>query len=256
MHPLGFSERAIPFTGTGSGVLNSDLAFWGKTAYQRTYDGFRIIDVSDPENHVEVHSFSDCVQGTSTGNQGDLVVWQNILVRSWNSATPSGGRSCGGVFTPAGQQGVHIFDISDPTDPQGLAFVPTPCGSHTASGVPDLANDRLLVYSNPSDDVTGCRGIDIIEVPLDDPSAASYLRFESSGDPDAQLPNLVTIDAPSSAAGSHEASGADFGPHPPEEGIAGAVSLVNDGSANPTQGCNSLVGFPAGAIALVDRGTC
>lgn len=31
---------------------------------------------------------------------------------------------------------------------------------------------------------------------------------------------------------------------------------MNDGSALPTEGCGPLVGFPAGAIALVDRGTC
>jgi Zinc carboxypeptidase/PA domain len=69
-------------------------------------------------------------------------------------------------------------------------------------------------------------------------------------------PNLVTIDAPSSAAGSYEAAGASFGPDPTRRGLAGDIVLVNDGSANPTLGCGPLVGFPAGAIALVDRGTC
>jgi hypothetical protein len=32
--------------------------------------------------------------------------------------------------------------------------------------------------------------------------------------------------------------------------------VVNDGSADPTLGCGPLIGFPAGAVALVDRGTC
>jgi hypothetical protein len=60
--------------------------------------------------------------------------------------------------------------------------------------VPDLANNRLLVYSNssagtvfggdPTDPtITSCAGIDIVEVPLANPAAASYLRFEPSGDP-------------------------------------------------------------------------
>ena len=31
---------------------------------------------------------------------------------------------------------------------------------------------------------------------------------------------------------------------------------MNDGTAAPTEGCSPLVGFPAGAIALVDRGNC
>jgi hypothetical protein len=254
MHPLGFSARAVPASGPGAGVFNSDLAFWGKTAYQGTYEGFRIVDVSDPENPVLINNFAGCVgDGTATGNQGDVIVWGSILVRSWNSPAPSGGRSCGGVFTPAGQEGVHVFDISDPASPVGLKFVATPCGSHTATGVPDLANKRLLVYNSPSSGSLGCRGIDIIQVPLNNPSAASYLRFEASGESTA---NTVTIDPPSSAAGTYGATGADFGPPPPPEGVSGDVVLVNDGTANPTHGCQPLLGFPAGAIALVDRGTC
>jgi hypothetical protein len=70
------------------------------------------------------------------------------------------------------------------------------------------------------------------------------------------LPAEVTIDAPSSAAGTYKAAGATFGTEPSEEGLAGDVVLVNDGSANPTLGCGPLVGFPAGAIALIDRGSC
>ena len=31
---------------------------------------------------------------------------------------------------------------------------------------------------------------------------------------------------------------------------------MHDGSANPAWGCAPLIGFPAGAIALVDRGSC
>jgi hypothetical protein len=94
-----------------------------------------------------------------------------------------------------GEEGVHIIDISDPTDPDVIGFVDTPCGSHTETLVPDLENDRLLVYSNSSSGAVlggdpgggeppiSCRGIDIIEVPLDDPGAASYLRFEPAGNP-------------------------------------------------------------------------
>jgi extracellular elastinolytic metalloproteinase len=70
------------------------------------------------------------------------------------------------------------------------------------------------------------------------------------------LPNVVIVDPPSSAAGEYSASGADFGPPPTEEGFDGDIVLVNDGSANPTHGCDPLVGFPSGAIALIDRGTC
>ncbi|MGH3481408.1 MAG: PA domain-containing protein, partial [Nocardioidaceae bacterium] len=258
MHPMGYSPRVVPLANAqpGAGIFNSDLAFWGKTAYHGTYEGFRTIDITEPDNPVEINNFTGCVQGTTTGNQGDVIIWENVLVRSWNSPTPAGGRFCGDLFTPAGQEGVHIFDVSDPTSPDGKAFVATPCGSHTATGVPDLANNRLLVYNSPSSGAVGCRGLDIIEVPLDDPAAATYLRFEPSGDPRPALPNLVTIDSPSSAAGTYGASGAAFGPTLDDAGIAGNIVLVNDGSALPTEGCGPLVGFPAGAIALVDRGTC
>jgi hypothetical protein len=252
MHPLGYSARTVPLSGAGSGVVNSDLAFSGKTAYQGTYEGFRIIDVADPENPVEVVNFTGCVAGTTTGNQGDVVVWDDVLVRSWNSPAPAGGASCGGISTPPFQEGLHVFDISDPANPVGLAFVATPCGSHTASGVPDLANDRLLIYNSPSSGAPGCEGIDIVEVPLGDPASSSYLRFEPSGDPAG---SFVTIDPPSSAAGTYAAAGATFGPSPPVTGISGDVVLAEDGSGN-NLGCGPFVGFPAGAIALVDRGAC
>jgi hypothetical protein len=253
MHPMGFSERAVPLTGPGSGIVNSDLAFWEKYAFQGTYEGFRIIDITQPDNPVEVENFTGCVQGTTDGSQGDVVVWGNVLVRSWNSPAPAGGAVCGGIVTPAFQEGLHVFDISDPTNPVGRAFVATPCGSHTASGVPDLANNRLLVYNSPSSASPGCEGIDIVQVPLGNPSAASYLRFEPSGNP---FGLHVTINPPSSAAGTYDAVGATFGPAPTEAGTSGAVSLVNDGTASTSDGCQPFVGFPAGAIALVDRGTC
>jgi hypothetical protein len=254
MHPLGSSSRAVPFTGPGSGVLNSDLAFWGERAIQGTYAGFRIIDIAEPGEPEEIINWTECADPlVTTGNQGDVIVWEDIVVRSWNSPTPAAGSQCGDFPMTQGQEGVHVIDISDPTAPDVVAFVETDCGSHTATGVPDLENNRLLVYNSPSSGA--CPGIDIIEVPLDEPSAASYLRFEPSGVPGA-LPNLVTVDPPSAAAGTYQATGAAFGPAPDETGISGEVVVVNDGSANPTEGCNPLVGFPAGAVALVDRGTC
>jgi hypothetical protein len=69
-------------------------------------------------------------------------------------------------------------------------------------------------------------------------------------------PPRVVIDAPSSAAGTYEAVAASFGPDAPTAGLAGNVVLVNDGSGSPSEGCSPLVGFPAGSIALIDRGNC
>jgi hypothetical protein len=91
--------------------------------------------------------------------------------------------------------------LGEPADPDVIGFVDIPCGSHTETLLPDLENDRLLVHSNssanttfggnvPPDSPPTCRGIDIIEVPLDDPTSASYLRFEPTGHEDDPPENL------------------------------------------------------------------
>ena len=243
LRPIGFSARPIPLDNfkPRSGNFNSDLAFWGETAIQGTYGGFRMIDIDDPDDPEEIVDWEDCASPTNTvGNQGDVIAWgkkgadrPSLIFRSWNSPTPAPrqnfnnpaspeippgdplrltqpGAFCGDwpmfrvagtpthpVTPPAtdrGQEGVHVIDVTDPEDPEVIAFVDTPCGSHTETLVPDLRNDRLLIYSNPSsgtvfgapapgEEPVHCRGFDVIEVPLDDPEDASYLRFESTGMP-------------------------------------------------------------------------
>lgn len=181
LHPLGFSERAVPLDNTvpGQSIINSDLAFWGRTAYQGTYQGFRVIDVSDPESPIEIIDYGDCSPGTTLGNQGDVIVWGNILVRSWNSNTTNPTASCDGEPVALGFEGLHVFDISNPLDPDLVASVDLPQGSHTATGVPDLANDRLLIYNSASSGANP--GIDIVEVPLSAPQNATFLRLEPAG---------------------------------------------------------------------------
>jgi hypothetical protein len=204
MHPLGAAERAIPLDNNvpGAGSFNSDLAFWGKIGVQGTYAGFHLFDLSAPANPKEIINWEDCASRlNSQGNQGDVIIWENLIIRSWNSPTPAGGSHCGDWPMAEGEEGVHVIDISDPLHPDVIAFVDTPCGSHTETLVPDLENDRLLVYSNssantifggtvPPDSPPTCRGIDIVEVPLDDPSDASYLRFERTGHDDDPLDHL------------------------------------------------------------------
>src|SRR5688500_18821109 len=55
LRPVGFSSRMVPLDNfrPRSGVINSDLAFWGDTAVQGTYAGFRLIDVDDPDDPKE-----------------------------------------------------------------------------------------------------------------------------------------------------------------------------------------------------------
>jgi len=181
MHPLGFSEKAVPLDNTvpGQGIFNSDLTFWGRFAFQGNYEGFRIIDVSEPDNPVEILNYAECSPGSTLGNQGDIIVWGDILVRSWNSNTTSAAASCDGEPVALGFEGLHVFDISNPLDPDLVASVDLPQGSHTATGVPDLANDRLLIYNSASSGANP--GIDIVEIPLNAPQNAAFLRFEPAG---------------------------------------------------------------------------
>lgn len=145
-HPADFGVPAA------ERQVNSDIAFWGNIAFNGNYNGFRVIDFSDSNNPEEL-SHPDC-----NGDQGDIVVWGDYLVRSWNSPAPEG-RTCGGEPVPVGFEGLHVFDISDLRNPQligQLELSDRPeadafgCGSHTATGVPDLANNRLIIYNSTS----------------------------------------------------------------------------------------------------------
>jgi hypothetical protein len=198
MKALGHSPHAATFNGTVSALrhVNSDIAFWGDLAFNGNYDGFRIIRASatDPEELNWTHC---------NGDQGDIVVWGDILVRAWNSPAPADNpdtptiaenRFCDGQPVPVGFEGMHVFDISDITDPELVGEVELSarqeadmpgCGSHTLTLVPDLENDRVLVYNATSGGnsalpagIQECDWLDIIQVPLNNPGAASHLHRE------------------------------------------------------------------------------
>jgi hypothetical protein len=189
MHALGHSPQAGSFlVPDGERTVNSDIAFWGSLAFNGNYNGFRIIDISDADAPQELS------HPTCNGDQGDIVVWDDILIRSWNTkrATP---RDCDGQTVAAGFEGVHIFDISDPADPDLIGQLTLPCGSHTLS-VAGVSGGNLIVYSNNSSS-SGCVDgtqanddpvgdyLDVIEVPLNDPSSASLAnRVQLAGPTD------------------------------------------------------------------------
>jgi hypothetical protein len=184
IHALGHSEHPAQFFGVPAAQrqISSDIAFWGQYAIHGNYDGFRVVDISAPGDPKLV-SHPRC-----NGDQGDIVVWENIVVRSWNSPAPEG-RQCMGQPVPVGFEGVHVFDISDPAEPALLAAVEFSaagvrdrgtadgCGSHTVTLAPDVANDRLVVYSNNSSGGGRpvCDAIDVLEVPLDEPAATRHI---------------------------------------------------------------------------------
>ncbi len=71
------------------------------------------------------------------------------------------------------------------------------------------------------------------------------------------FPNVVTVNSPAPIAGTYIASAAGFGLQVGSVGPqTGPLVLVNDGVGTTTDGCEAFAGFPAGAIAVVDRGSC
>src|SRR5206468_8118615 len=173
IHAKGHSPHAATFEGEADGVrhINSDIAFQRNLAFNGNYDGWRVIDISDPDNPVEL------AHPSCNGDQGDIVVYGNILVRSWNSKKTTA-RTCLCTTVPAGWEGVHVFDISDPVNPVLKAAVELPCGSHTIT-VAGVSGNRLILYSNNSSsagcgvglDLAGQNALgdfmDVIAVPLD-----------------------------------------------------------------------------------------
>jgi hypothetical protein len=187
MHALGHSPQAGSFlVPDGQRTVNSDLAFWGSFAYNGNYDGFRIIDITEPGD-PQLVSWTHC-----TGDQGDIVVWQHLVVRARNSKRTTA-RDCDGTTVPAGWEGVHIFDASDRSDPKLVGAVELRCGSHTLT-IAGVSNNRLIVYSNNSSS-SGCVDgsqanddpvgdfMDVIAVPLADPAGASLIHREPLAGP-------------------------------------------------------------------------
>jgi hypothetical protein len=188
VHALGHSEQLGTFAAPeGERVISSDLAFWGDHAFQGNYNGFRVIDISAPGNPKLVS------HPTCNGDQGDIVVWEDILVRAWNTKRTDP-RECSGETVAPGFEGVHVFDISDPASPSVIDVdgphlgLEMPCGSHTvsAAGVDD---GDLIVYSNNSSS-SGCTGgnaagdfMDVIAVNLANPADTTLIHREPLAGP-------------------------------------------------------------------------
>jgi hypothetical protein len=164
---------------------NSDLAFWGKRAYAGHYDGFQIIDASDPENPQQLVDFA------CPGSQHDVSAWRDLLFVSVE--TPRSSPACDSVRQSPGFEGMRIFDVSNPREPELIKGVPTDCGSHTHTLVPDVENGRVLLYvasytaaELPASSYgNACLRVDengerhnkisVVEVPLDAPRSASVV---------------------------------------------------------------------------------
>jgi hypothetical protein len=132
-------------------LTNSDLAFFGRYAYQGDYGGFRIFDIMNPASPVLVGNMA-CL-----GAQNDITVWDRDEDGQADIAFTSvdrtmSGPNCGATNTtahddPTGWEGLRIFDISNPNIPTQIGAVYLDCGSHTNTLWPDPANNRVLLYN-------------------------------------------------------------------------------------------------------------
>jgi hypothetical protein len=211
-----FSNMTLVGNSDKDGTTNSDLAFWGHLAFAGNYDGFRILDISDPASPtVLVDYFCRGPQNDVSVYRlrGRLYLFQSVDTPQ-TSAHCDGTRAGSSADTPLvngqrqfGFEGIRVFDVTNPAAPMFVTGVPTACGSHTHTLVPDQRHQRVLLYvssyplgSNvtPSS-YTGhgprCESphkkISIVEVTARHPARARVLREEPLSSDSRTYPGAV-----------------------------------------------------------------
>jgi len=167
---------------------NTDMAFSGDVMVAGSYHGFNVYKLQD-DGIPKLFSSVVC-----PGGQGDVSIVGDLLIMSVEQTR--GRVDCGlqGVsedVSPVRFRGIRIFDISDLARPRQVGQVQTCRGSHTHSVVSGPGDDgKIIVYNSgtssvrdgeelegcvgeiPGDDRTALFRIDVIEIPVDDPSKA------------------------------------------------------------------------------------
>ena len=130
------------------------------------------------------------------GSQTDISVQGDILVLSTDSSRSDS--SCRSEAQSAEEksswEGLKVFDISDPAEPEYVAAVETACGSHTPTLVPSQNGRALFVYVSsysPSESFPDCQPphdqISVVKVPVAHPADAAVVRtpvlFPDGGNP-------------------------------------------------------------------------
>ncbi|MCI0516574.1 MAG: DUF305 domain-containing protein, partial [Woeseiaceae bacterium] len=166
---------------------NTDMAFAGDVMVAGSYHGFNVYQLLRNDGLPKLQSSVVC-----PGGQGDVSIVGDLLIMSVEQTR--GRLDCGleGVtvdVSPDRFRGIRIFDISDLTRPVQVGAVQTCRGSHTHSVISGPGKDgKIIVYNSGTSavrdekEMEGCIGeapgdyrtalfrIDVIEIPVDDPS--------------------------------------------------------------------------------------
>jgi uncharacterized protein (DUF305 family) len=167
---------------------NTDMAFAGDVMVAGSYHGFNVYRLGEGGLPQLLSSI------VCPGGQGDVSIVGDLLIMSVEQTR--GRLDCGleGISEDVSAErfrGIRIFDISDLTRPVQVGAVQTCRGSHTHSVVSGPGKDgKIIVYNSgtssvreeeelagcfdesPGDDRTALFRIDVIEIPVDDPSQA------------------------------------------------------------------------------------
>ncbi|MEO0449583.1 MAG: DUF305 domain-containing protein [Pseudomonadota bacterium] len=170
---------------------NTDMAFSGDMMIVGNYHGFNIYRLTDAAEPTLISSV------VCPGGQGDVSIVGDLLIMSVEQTR--GRVDCGrqGVQEDVSEErfrGLRIFDLSDPLRPIQVGQVQTCRGSHTHSVVSGPDSDgKIIVYNSgtasireedelegcigavPGDDRTALFRIDVIEIPVDDPSQSKIV---------------------------------------------------------------------------------
>jgi uncharacterized protein (DUF305 family) len=167
---------------------NTDMAFSGDKMVTGSYHGFNVYQLQE-DGVPQLYSSVVC-----PGGQGDVSIVGDLLIMSVEQTR--GRIDCGlqgisGDISDDRFRGIRIFDISDLSRPVQVGQVQTCRGSHTHSVVSGPGEDGMIIVYNSGtssvregEELEGCVGdiagdertalfrIDVIEIPVDDPSRA------------------------------------------------------------------------------------
>jgi uncharacterized protein (DUF305 family) len=169
---------------------NTDIAFFDDVMVAGSYHGFNIYKLG-ADGVPSLMSSVVC-----PGGQGDVSVVGKLLIMSVEQTR--GRVDCGlqgapGKVSTERFRGLRIFDISDLARPVQVGGVQTCRGSHTHSIV-SADDKRLIVYNSgtagiregeelagcvsgrPGDTRTALFSVDVIEIPVADPSKARIVK--------------------------------------------------------------------------------